>query len=335
MKNKKFIIAILFNCLVGFLIASFFHFNPALGALGVNAIGVTIGYVKHQCNGAAFFEGLAAEVWIADVLENPYPDNSFLKGATDMSALVDADAINLAEAGADPDVLVDNTIYPIAEVDASDFPLKLSLKTYDTTSTVVRNAVQVEQKYNQYQLYLNKHKKVLAKKLGMDAAFMYSPQVADASKFNTIINLDAADSIIDAIIDMQTAYGNADQTDDLNLVLCPNHMAKISKEDKVLYKAMLAQPGDMFYGFKIWNYSKTPNYINATSQKAAYGVAFDPAIHKRSSFVFVGSEVMVADGTADFFYQLKSPSHKGDVFNFQKRALAMPLRNKFQGAILQ
>lgn len=335
MKNAKFIAAILFNCLVGFLIASFFNFNPALGAVGVNAIGVTIGFVKHQCNGAAFFEGLAAEVWIADVLEDPYPTNSFLQGATDMSALVDADAINLAQAGVDPDVLVDNNVYPISSSDASDTPLRVVLKTYDTTSTVVRNAIAVELKYPQYQLYLNKHKKALAKKIGMDAAYMYAPTQADTAKSNFIANLGANDSIIDAIIDMQSKYGSVDKTDELSLVLDPIHMAKIYKEDKVLFKAISAKPGDEFYGFRIWSYSKNPYYIGATGVKAAYGVAFDGATHKRSSFIFAKDECIIADGTADFFYKLKDPAEKGDVFNFQKRALATTIRGKFGGAILQ
>lgn len=334
MKNAKFIAAILFNCIVGFLIATFFHFNPIIGAVGVNALGVAMGYTKHK-NGASFFEGLAAEVWIADVLENPYPDSSFLQGATDMSALVDADAINLAEAGVDPDVLVDNTIYPIAETDASDLPIKVALKTYDTTSSVVRNAIQVELKYNQYQLYLNKHKKALAKKIGMDAAYMYAPTQADSSKNNIVLNLGATDSVIDAIIDAQRQYSEADKIEDLNLVLCPAHMAAIYKEDKLLYKALIAKPGEEYYGFRIWSYSKTPYYIGATGVKAAAGVAFDAATHKKSSLIFAKDEVMVADGTADFFYQLKSPSHKGDVFNFQKRALATSLRGKFGGAIIQ
>jgi len=331
--NTKLFLNIMFNCLIGFIVAGIFGINPVVGAATVNAAGV----VMHQVNkhGVSLFEGLAAEVWIPMVLEDPYPNASFLQAATNMSSLVDADKINLAEAGVDPEVLVDNTVYPVGTVDASDIPKDVTLKTYDTVNSVVRNAVAVELAYDQRALYVNKHKKALAKKIGMDAAYMYAPQAADVAKNNFVIKLGATDSIIDALIDLQNAYGNADADDDRNIVLCPNHMANIAKEDKKLYKAIAAEPGMKMYSFRLWEYSKNPIYIAATGAKAAYGAAYDPATHLYSSFSFLGSEVMVADGSAELFSRLKDPQARGDIFGFQKRALATTLRGKFGGAILQ
>ena len=45
---------------------------------------------------------LEKEIWVNQLMENFYPDSSFLKYARDFSALVDYNAINMAEAGADP-----------------------------------------------------------------------------------------------------------------------------------------------------------------------------------------------------------------------------------------
>ena len=54
------------------------------------------------------------------------------------------------------------------------------------------------------------------------------------------------DSLIDAVIDMQKAYNSFDDDgSNRNLVLCPAHMAAIAKEDKVLYKAIMAEPGSV------------------------------------------------------------------------------------------
>jgi len=300
---------------------------------------VAAGAVQHLLNvkfGVCFFDALAPEVWLPILMENPYPNASFLQAATDLSGLVDNDSINLAEAGADPDVLVNNTTYPIPETDAGDNPLRITLNTYDTTSTVVRNAIAVELKYDQRAYYVNKHKKSLAKKMGIDAAYLYAPAANDDSRFNKIIGLAANDSVIDGIIDMQVAYATYDaDSEDLNMVLDPIHMGMIAKEDKVLYKAIQAKPGEVFYGFKTWTYSKNPFYLSANNTKAAKGAAFVDGTHKRSTFFFAGSEVMSCLGTYDMFSLLKSPAHKGDVFNFQVRALAQTLRNKFQGALLK
>ena len=337
-KNKKtLLLNVLFNCLVGTALAIAAGFSPVLGMIGVNAAGAAMHQIKKFDSGALpLFAGLAQEVWIPMLLDNPYPNASFLQAATPMSSLVDNDKINLAEAGVDPNVLVDNAVYPVPTVDASDIPKEVTLKTYDTENSVVRNAVAVELAYDQRALYVNKHKKALAKKLGMDAAYMYAPTQADGAKNNFVLNLGANDSIIDAIIDLGTQFINVDvDPDDLNLVLNPFHMAAISKEDKKLYKSILAEPGSVMYNFRIWQYSKNPHYITATGVKAAYGSAFVPGTHSRASFAFVGSEVMAADGSAEMFSRLKDPEARGDIFGFQKRALATTLRGKYSGAILQ
>ncbi|WP_346237761.1 hypothetical protein ABDK00_001625 [Niabella insulamsoli] len=331
--NTKLFLNIMFNCVMGFVFAALLGINPFIGAVVVNAGGVALNYMDTR--GVTFFEGLAQEVWLPLVMEDPYPQASFLNAATDMSSLVDNDKINLAEAGVDPTVLVDNDVYPIAMTDASDTPKEVTLKTYDTTNSVVRNAVAIELAYGQRALYANKHKKALAKKLGMDAAYMYAPAQASGANSNFVVNLGANDSIIDAIIDLQRDFLNSDVIDDLNLVLSPNHLAKLSKEDKELYKFIVAKPGESMYDFKMWRYSKNPIYIGATGVKAAYGAAYEAGTHKYSSFAFVGSEVMRADGSAEMFQRLRDPEARGDIFGFQKRALATTLRGKFSGAILQ
>lgn len=333
--NSKLLLNFLFNCIVGVLIAFFLGFSPVIGAIAINIIGLGMHQLSRKHGGNVAYVGLAAEVWLPLVMEDPYPKSHFLSEATDMSALVEYDKINLAEAGIDPNVIVDNTVYPVPIVAASDVHKELTLKTYDTENTVVRNAIAIELSYDQRALYAAKHKKALAKKLGLDAAYMYAPSAADASKYNSIVNLGANDSIIDGIIDLQSAYDIFDADEDRILVLSPQHKAKIAKEDKALYKAIIAEPGAELYGFKIYTYSRNPIYIAATGIKAAAGAAFVPETHKYSSFAFVGSEVMVADGSAEMFSRLKDPEARGDIFGFQKRALALPIRGKYQGAILQ
>jgi hypothetical protein len=292
--------------------------------------------VRIKNGGVALFDGLAPEVWLPLVKEDFYPSNSFLNGAQDMSALVNYDKINFAQAGADPAVLKNNTVYPIGSADAGDSPKAIELDYYDTESTIVRNAVAIELAYDQRTLYANKHKKALLKKLGLDAAYAYAPVSADADKFNTVLNLGNGDSIIDATIDLQKAYNECDDDGtERNIVYSPAHMAAISKEDKILYKSIMAQPGSVFFGFKVWNYSKNPIYIAATGVKAAQGAAFVDGTHKNSSFSFLGSEVMKAQGTMELFSKLKDPDIKGDKFNFQMRALVASLRGKYSGAIIR
>jgi hypothetical protein len=298
--------------------------------------GAVLYMVRVMNGGIALFDGLAPEVWLPLVKEDFYPSNSFLNGAQDMSALVNYDKINFAQAGADPNVLKNNTDYPIQATVVSDSPKAIELDYYDTESSIVRNAVAIELAYDQRALYADKHKKALLKRIGLDAAFAYAPVQNDNSKYNTVLNLGNGDGIIDAVIDLQKSYNACDDDGtQRNLVLCPEHMAMISKEDKVLYKSIMATAGAEFYGFRIWNYSKCPIYIGGTGVKAAFGAAFVEGTHKNSSFSFLKSEVMKAQGTMEMFSTLKDPAMKGDIFNFQMRALVSSLRGRYAGAILK
>lgn len=335
MKPSKFLVALLFNVLIGLLFANAIDANPLLCIAGVNAAGVIMHVIKSQ-SGFVFFDGLAAEIWIPDVKEKFYPDNSFLTQPQDLSSLVDNDAINLAEAGIDPDVLVNNTVYPVGGADASDAPLRMILNTYDTTSTTVRNAVALELVYDQRALYTGKHKKALLQQFGIDAAYAYAP--ASNAALNPVIDAsaDAVDVILDRIIDLQTAYNNADAPlEGRVLVLDPNHAAIIAKEDKKLYKAFESTPGSMLFGFKIYMFSRNPIYIKATGVKAAKGTAYVDGTHLKSSFAFLADEVMKAQGTFKLFSKLNDPGEKGDVFNFQMRGLVSSIRGKYGAAILK
>ena len=335
MKTSKFLrhstliafFAILLAPLTGF---SSLHIFPVLFGAGM------VKHVVMNQTGTVLFDGLAPEVWIPLVKEEFYPDNSFLTGAQDMSSLVLYDTINFAEAGADPNVMKNNTVYPIPVNVAGDTPKAITLDYYDTDSTLVRNAVAIELAYDQRQLYAKKHKLKLLKRIGQDAAWAYAPAATDAPTYNKVISLAGGDSMIDGIIDLQAFYnGIDDDGTDRHLVLNATHMAKIAKEDKVLFKAMMAEKGSMFYGFKIWNYSQNPIYIASSGVKAAQGAAFVAGTHKLASFAFLGSEVMKATGTVELFSKLKDPDQKGDIFNFQMRGLVSSLRGKYGGAILQ
>lgn len=336
MKTLKNLTAITFIVMLSVVLSRATHINPLLIAGVLFVAGIATYVVKAKSKQVTLFEGLAPEVWIPLVKEEFYPDNSFLNGAMDMSAFVNYDKINFAEAGADPNVLKNNTQYPIAVTKATDTPKSIELDYYDTESTWIENATAVEMVYDQKILWINKHKKSLLKKLGLDAAYSYAPSQTDNAKHNNVLNLGSTDSIVDATIDLRAFYdGLDDDGSNRHIVFDPQHMAAISKEDKQLYKAILYEKGMTLNTFKVWTYSRNPFYNGSTGVKTAQGSAFINGTHKRSTFSFIGNEVMKALGTVEMFAKLKDPDYKGDILNFQMRALVGSLRGKFQGAIIK
>ena len=97
---------------------------------------------------------LQKELWVNQLLENFYPNSSFLEYAKDFSPLVEYNAINMAEAGLDPEVLINNTTYPIKVTQRVDTPVKIELDLFETENTLVRRPEAIEYSYDQLESVL-------------------------------------------------------------------------------------------------------------------------------------------------------------------------------------
>lgn len=330
---------LLFNVLIGLFISAIAGFNPLLGIGGANAAGLVLGK-SHSMSSTNANAGLAKEIWIPDLMEKFYPDWSFLKEAKDMSQWVDNDTINLAEAGIDPNVLVNNTSYPVAFAERSDNALAISLDVFDTEGTVLRNAEAVELAYDKRASVLMGHRNALNNKIAKIAAHAYTP-TADGTYTPVLASTSSKNFTLgghtfkrlsfDDIFELKAKFYMMDINEsDLVFVLNPLHEIHLWQEDKDLFKAIM-QSGNVL-GMKSYKYSQTAVFDKDTNQKKAFG-AVAAVTDQISSFVFHKGEVMQALGTADMFERLKDPEQKGDIINFQLRAKAMPIRNKFFGAI--
>jgi hypothetical protein len=341
MKNSLFhnLAVLLLNSIVGALLAFAFGFNPLLGALYVNLLMVGFALIKVFITGKPLmaagnlFSGLLTEFWLSAIMEKFYPDGSFLTAGTNMSAFVEYNQINLADAGVDPDVYINNTTYPLPITERADGALAIPLDYFDTANTVVRNARLVELAYDKMASVVRGHRMSLYKKNIQKAGHAYGP-ASDTAKTPVIQLANANASIIDAIIDGQARLDALDAPLDRVLVLCPAHKAKIKKEDKVLFKDVFGPNGSKdLYGFQVYDTTVTPKYNKTTATKNVFGAA-PAATDVNSSLFYVASEVMYADGSYDMFARLKDPEARGDIIGFQKRFVALPIRNTAIGAII-
>ena len=91
---------------------------------------------------------LNREVWIDQVKEGFYPDDSFLQKATDYSQFVDHNRLHIASAGIDPKVLVNNTTYPISVIGRDDEDNEIRLDKFETENTIVRRPEALEYSYD-------------------------------------------------------------------------------------------------------------------------------------------------------------------------------------------
>jgi hypothetical protein len=268
---------------------------------------------------------LEKQIWIGDIKEQPIPDSSFMMESTDMSQYVDNNKLNLAEAGIDPGVHEDyfngnENELPTASI--TDIPSEVVLRSYSTEQTRHRNLQEVELSYNKRKSITQRHKNAIIKKLHDRAAHAWSPVVND--EFNKIITLGPNDSVIDAMLELEAFYMDLDLTDNLNICLTSDHMKRIKKENKVLYKEIKANKGDIFYGFKIHNTSRNPIYTAAGAKKP-FGSVFS-AGDKKASFGWCKDETFRCFGDLEMYSTLGHAGLQADIISFGQRALTGNIR---------
>jgi hypothetical protein len=349
--------SILFNFIVGvilgyaFKITSGTDFNPLLGGVCWEALAIVISLIsrvtgKQAIAGNVLAAGLLKEIWISRLLEKYYPIAPWLTRGQDFTGLVENNTIHLGEIGVDPTVLINNTTYPVPFAERADVPLALSLDYYDTQGVVVRNAEQMQLAYNKLDTVIRQHGHALAKAQSSKAAWNFAP--AANSTFTPVFTTKGYPKTsyaagarlpfsLDRIIAAEQAFDALDiPAGNRVLVLCTQHKQDLLAQDVNLFKGFTDYKNGMvgqLYGFDIYTTSQCPTYNNTTLAKNAYG-ATPASTDAICSFFFVADEVMYARGTMDMFSRLRDPEAKGDIVNFQQRFVALSIRNKYQGAIV-
>lgn len=342
MKTKiilSVITALLFNVVAGLAAASVFEIQPLPAVGGAVTLGILRSFVPLPQG--ILQAGLLKEIWISQLMENFYSNITFLSRSQDMNEFVQNNTINLADAGVDPNVLINNTTYPIPMSERTDTPLALPLDYFDTENTVVRNAEAVQLAYNKLESVIRQHRNALIEKCSAKAAHAYGPSADSANTpvfASTGANRgDGAKAL--TLKDIATMQEKFDllKVSDMGrvMVLSPKHRTDILNEDKALFKAFTnLKAGEVLplCGFDVYWTQLTPKYNKVTGAKVAFGAA-PLSTDTHSTLFYHEAEVMRADGTVEMFERLRDPEARGDIVGFQKRFLGMPIRNKFIGAI--
>lgn len=330
--------ALFINALLA-LIASFF-IAPMLGAsvpvvaTTIVAVSTIAQYMAPSLFSGVAMAGLQTEVWVAGIKENPIPDNSFVFQSVDLSQYVEHNKLHLAEAGVEPAVHEDyfaNSNTPLPITDIADIGNEVVLHTYSTEQTRHRDLQEIELSYDRRSSVIKRHRVSLAKNMGKRAAYAWAPKQDDA--WNKVLNLSSSDSVIDAIIDLKQFMEENDIFEGVNICFTPEHVARIRKEDKRLYKEILNEK--KIYEINVFKYSQNPLYTSAGVKKP-FGATKDNT-DKRASFMWVTDEVFRCFGDVEMYATLRDSGLQADTLSFAQRALVGVIRArtpKYLGAIL-
>lgn len=284
---------------------------------------------------------LNKSVWVSQLMNNFYPDSSFLSFARDFSQLVENDTINMAAAGADPEVLINNTTYPIEKLVRHDTPMTFELDTFETVNTVIRRPEVIEYSYSQLESVLLGHRNQLRARTAEKAAHAYAPN-GNTSKTPVIAttgdNYRGRKRIsVEDILYLRECFDNANiPLEGRYIVLNPAHVTDLILYDLRTFKDITnikdGKPFN-FAGFNFLQTTITPRYNINTLEKVAFG-ADASETDAFCSFAFHRDEVMKADGETYMYARYDDPEERGAIVGFDKRFIAMPIRNVGIGAIV-
>ena len=282
---------------------------------------------------------LNKEIWENQIMENFYPERSFLTRVKDFTAHVNANKLHIPSAGIDPKVLVNNNTYPIDVVGREDEDCEISLEKFETENTLVRRPEAIEYSYEKLESVISQHRNTLQTYTARKAVHAFAP-IQDSvdtpliytsgEEFQGRRRLCANDILTlkerfdDALIPLENRW----------IVLSPKHVSDLLREDLKLFKDITdLKNGEpfKFAGFGFYSFPYMPTYRDGN--KVAYG-AEHQAGDKFASVAFYGGEVMKADGDLHAYLLEDDPRERGTIVGFDKRFIAMPIRNKGIGAII-
>jgi hypothetical protein len=284
---------------------------------------------------------LRTEVWINQLTKNFYSDSSFLKYTKDFSQLVDNHAINMTEVGVDPEVLINNSTYPISVTQRTDTPLRMELDKFETENTLVRSPEVIEYSYDKLESVIMGHRNVLRARTAEKAAHAYAP--TENTEFTPIITSSGAiingrkRLLVEDILFLKERYDKVDiPYENRYLILHPSHLSDLILTDMKSFKDIADIKNGLpqrLAGFNILQFSKPANYNFETLIKKSFG-AVPSEGDTFCSFSFHSEEVMKADGTVKMYQIKDDPKERATIVGFEKRFIAVPIRNKGLGAIV-
>lgn len=277
--------------------------------------------------------GVFKEIFTSIILALFYPNGAWLNELTSMDHMVDNNTINLAQVGADPEVVKDNNVWPLTPVQRTDAGIAIPLATFDTKPTHVTNVEEMETAYNKAESVARQHANTLQKNASLSAAYNLAP--ASNTATTPVLKTTGADNgkgqkamTYNDITELSLAFDNGDLPQEGRVILLsPQHKKDLKNENIKLYKQMMTD-GEID-GFKIYTFTGNPKYNVADGTKMPYGSLTGNVC----SVAFVKTEAMRAMGTIEGEPEKRWADYRGWLLGFQMRFVAMPFRQYGYGAI--
>lgn len=269
--------------------------------------------------------------------------DDFLGVIKDHSDKVNNDVINFNTIGADPEVLINNTTYPISTSGRTDDSVPVGLFKMETENTEITDDELQALPYDKKSSVMQQHKDSLKRtsiKLGLHSLaptsdssdhpiLMTTGAIVDGRRQLTMADIIRYKKICD-ILEIPL--------DKRNLVLCSDHVSDILLLDNTFRdRYNTVDKGKIIknlYSFNIFENLLTPKYTESAVKKA-FGAA--PTGTDRNASVFFSEQNAIkAMGSVKMYQRLAEtdPENRKTVVGFKMYYLVSPVTSIGTGALL-
>lgn len=336
-------IAVLVNCVMGSTLAAMVGVAPAVGAVGLNVFAATVGAVVPA---GALGAGVYTEIWTGELVKHLRRglEATWLDGIPDSSSIVKNDVIHLVDVGVDPDVLINNTTYPIPLQALDDADIAIQLDKFQTKVTPVTDDELYAISYDKMQRVKESHGNSITDSKFAKAAHAICAQKNTAST-PVLVTTGARDAdtgriklCMQDVINLKKALDKLQvPTAGRRLVLCSDHVNDLLETDQHFKEQYNINRGEgtvgRQYGFDIYEFGNNPLYTTAGVKKAVGSTAETGEF--QCSFAFYVPRVFKATGSTKMYFSEAStdPEYQRNKINFRHYFIAMPKKADAGGVI--
>lgn len=340
---RKVILGLLFNCIMGAIIASFLGLDVLVGAVVANMLAIAVGQFVPK--GVAC-DGVLTEVWTGELIRalRANLEASWLNGVPDQSSVVDNDVIHMVDVGADPQVLVNNTTYPIDVQELEDGDKTFSLDKFQTKVVPVTDDELYARSYDK----MARVKESCANALN-DTKYAKAAHALCAKKSTettpVLVTTGAVDPVTKRVklclldvVNLKRVLDNLGvPSTQRRLVLCPDHVNDLLESEQSFREMYNINRSDgtigKLYGFEVYEYGGNPTY-SSTGEKNALG-AVPKAGEFQCSFAFYVPRVFKATGSTKMYYSAAEtdPQQQRNLVSYRHYFICLP-KKEDAGAVI-
>lgn len=338
----KFVTGTLVNVLMSIIILSLLGL-PFAGWLGlVTGIVLPMLLGKFLPKDAAL-EGVYTEVWTGELVRRLRGGMtaSWLDGVSDYSAAVKNETIHLIDVGGDPEVLINNTTYPIPLQELKDGDIALGLDKFQTKRTAVSDDELFAISYDKIGSVIERHSDAITIAKFKKAAHALAPNsnTKDTPVIQTSGEMDGTRKKCtrkDIIALKRKLDALQIPASGRRLVLCSDHVNDLLEDDQKFrdqyYNYTSGKIANM-YGFEVYEFENCPYFTKEGTKVPLKDTPGETDF--QASFCFYIKRVFRAQGTTKMYYRdaQTSPDTQQNEVNFRHYYIVLPKKMEAIGAI--